>query len=72
MIEKRTRKTNKELDRWNNRTQFADRINRHRQTVWRWERDGKLPPPDGHDPFGNSLWRDSTIDGLLTRNERVT
>ena len=53
------------VDGWNNRTQFGCRANRTRQTIWRWQRDGKLPVPDGHDPFGNPLWRDSTIDAFL-------
>ena len=55
----------KAVNRWNNRTQFAERAGRHRQTVWRWEREGLLPDPDGYDPYGNKLWRDSTIDKFL-------
>ncbi len=53
---------------WNNRTQFATRVRKTRQTIWRWERAGLLPACDGRDPFGNPLWRDSTIDGFLTAN----
>lgn len=53
------------VDRWNSRTQFADRARKTRQTLWRWQQAGLLPDPDGHDPFGNPLWRDSTIDSFL-------
>lgn len=63
----KTTKTKGRLtDHWNSRTQFAERAGKHRQTLWRWERAGILPKPDGRDPFGNPLWRDSTIDNFLS------
>lgn len=57
------------VDGWNSRTQFAARVGKHRQTIWRWDRAGILPKPDGRDPFGNPLWRDSTIDAFVTGNK---
>jgi len=48
-----------------NRTQVAAYVNRTRQTIWRWEAKGLMPPPDGHDPYGNAVWRIETIDGFL-------
>ncbi len=59
---RRQKRTNhRSYDGYNNRTQFGERLNKSRQTIWRWERDALLPPPDGHDPYGNPLWLDSTI-----------
>lgn len=60
------RRNPRSFDGWNSRSQFGERAGKSRQTLWRWERAGILPRPDGHDPFGRSLWRDSTIDAFLT------
>jgi len=51
---------------WLNRSQVAECVGRSRQTIWCWDRAGILPKPDGRDPFGNPLWRDSTIDAFLS------
>lgn len=53
---------------WNNRTQYGKRVRKSRTTIWRWDRAGLLPPPDGYDPFGNPMWRDATIDNGLAGN----
>ena len=68
---KRAKSSRKYVDGWNNRVQFAERAGRHRQTIWRWEREGLLPDPDGHDPYGNKLWRSSTIDSFLAGNSEA-
>ena len=61
-------KNPRQVNGWNNRTQFGDRAGKSRQTIWRWERAGFLPAPDGHTPNGDPLWRDSTIDNFLAGN----
>lgn len=39
---------------------LARRYGKARETIWRWCRDGKLPPPDVH-IAGHAGWRESTI-----------
>ena len=39
---------------------LAKRYGKARETIWRWERDGKLPPPDVR-IAGHKGWREQTI-----------
>lgn len=39
---------------------LARRYGKARETVWRWIRDGKLPPPDVR-VAGHAGWRESTL-----------
>ena len=66
--QRRKNRNRRIIDGWNNRTQFGERAGKTRQTIWLWGRKGLLPLPDGRDPFGNPLWRDSTIDNFLAGN----
>lgn len=42
------------------KTDLARRYGKARETIWRWERDGKLPPPDVR-VAGRNGWREATI-----------
>jgi len=39
---------------------LARRYGKARETIWRWERAGKLPPPDVR-VAGHKGWREATI-----------
>ena len=39
----------------------ADALGCTRQCIWKWQRDGLLPPPDNVSPRGRKQWRAGTI-----------
>ena len=42
------------------KSDLAKRYGKARETIWRWQRSGKLPPPDVH-IAGHQGWREQTI-----------
>ena len=40
-------------------TEFCELLNRKRSTFDRWRKSGKIPEPDGHDPY--PYWLENNV-----------
>lgn len=54
------------------RTQVADRVGVHKQTIWRWVKQGAFPKPfylNEHKKV--AVWDEATIDNWLEKRKEM-